>query len=103
MNEEKFSGLLGICRKAGKMSVGHFAAKNSLRNGKASLCILACDASKRLKDEITAICEEKNIPLFVSPFQIERFSFIIGTKAAVITVDDEGFTKKLMTYREDNV
>ena len=102
MNEIKFSGLLGLCRKAGRLSVGHDAAKDSIRNKKASLCILAQNASQRLEDEFNGLCGE-NIPVLKTPFTVEQFEKIIGLKAAVITVDDEGFTKKLMIYREDNV
>jgi len=102
MNEQKFTGLLGLARKAGKLSVGHFAAKNSVKNKTAFLCILACDASKRLKDEFAGLCES-SVPLIETPFTVEQFKTIIGLKAAVITVDDEGFVKKLITYREDNV
>ena len=102
MNEQKFSGLLGICRKAGKLSVGHDAAKDSVRNKKARLCILACDASERLEKEFQSLCDE-TVPILKTPFKIEQFESIIGLKAAVITVDDEGFKTKLITYREDNV
>jgi ribosomal protein L7Ae-like RNA K-turn-binding protein len=102
MNETKFSGLLGICRKAGKMSVGHDAAKDSIRNNRAFLCILAADASERLGREFGSLCGERT-PVLKAPFMIEQFEKIIGLKAAVITVDDEGFATKLMTYREDNV
>ena len=101
MNEQKFSGLLGICRKAGKMSVGHDAAKISVKNKTAYLCILASDASERIKDEFAFLCKENEITLIETPFPIEQFTFIIGQKAAVLTVDDEGFGKKLLTYRED--
>jgi ribosomal protein L7Ae-like RNA K-turn-binding protein len=103
MNESKFSGLLGLCRKAGKLSIGHDESKSSVKNGKASICILASDSSDRLKEEFKALCEENKATVIEVPFSIEQFAFIIGSKAAVITVNDDGLGKKLMTYREDNV
>jgi ribosomal protein L7Ae-like RNA K-turn-binding protein len=103
MNNDNFSGLLGLCRKAGKMSVGHDESKLSVRNKKASLCILASDSSERLKKEFGSLCRENGVTVISVPYTIEQFAFIIGLKAGVITVNDEGFAKKLMTYREVNI
>ena len=49
MNDSALS-LLGLCRKAGKLSLGHDACKASLNAGAASLCVICTDASERLKD-----------------------------------------------------
>ncbi|MCR4563466.1 MAG: ribosomal L7Ae/L30e/S12e/Gadd45 family protein [Clostridiales bacterium] len=103
MNNDKFSGLLGLCRKANKLSVGHDESKISVKSKKASLCLLAEDSSDRLKEEFKTLCEESSVTFIEVPYKIEQFAFIIGSKAAVITVNDDGFSKKLMTYREENV
>lgn len=103
MNNDKFSGLLGLCRKAGKMSVGHDESKISVKNGNAIICILASDSSDRLRKEFRTLCEEKGVTILEVPYKIEQFAFIIGSKAAVITVNDEGFGNKLLTYREVNI
>ena len=49
------------------------------------------------------MCEENAVAFLEVPCTVEQFAFIIGSKAAVITVNDDGFSKKLMTYREDNI
>ena len=85
------------------MSIGHDESKLSVNNGKAYLCILSCDASDRLKEEFVSMCRQKNVALTEIPFSMEQLAFIIGSKAAVITVNDEGLSKKLMTYREVNI
>ena len=103
MNDAKFSGLLGLCRKANKLSIGHDESKASVKSGKASLCLLSGDSSERLKKEFKTLCEENGTELTVLPYKTEQFAFIIGSKAAVITVNDDGFSQKLMTYREENV
>jgi len=103
MIDSKFSGLLGLCRKAGRMSVGHDESKASVKSKKASLCLLATDSSDRLKEEFRTMCEENAVAFLEVPCTVEQFAFIIGSKAAVITVNDDGFSKKLMTYREDNI
>ena len=38
-------GLLGIARRASALSLGHDAALSSVKEGRASVCILASDSS----------------------------------------------------------
>lgn len=105
MNDNRFSGLLGICRKANKMSIGHDASKISVKNGEACLVILASDAADRLKEEFSSLCSEDGAKAEVIETDIpQRFLALkIGTKAAVLTVNDIGFAQKLKQYWEDNL
>ena len=103
MSNDKFAGLLGICRKAGKLSVGHDESKNSVKTRNAVLCILASDSSQRLKTEFETLCSENGVTFLPVSYTVEQFLFIIGSKAAVITVNDAGLAQKLMTYREVNI
>lgn len=94
---DKFLSLLGLSRKAGKLSLGHDAVINSIVKNKAQLCILSCDASPRLQKEIAHACtfENKNIPVIVTEYTLIDLSMSVGSKAAVISVDDEGFASSL--------
>ena len=51
----KFLDLLGLCRRAGKLSGGHDAAFGAIQHGKAAACFLTADASERLKAEFEFI------------------------------------------------
>ena len=103
VNNDRFAGMLGICRKAGKLSVGHDESKIAVKNKSARLLILSADSSDRLKKEFEFLCSENSVTLIQVPYTTEQFLYIIGSKAAVITVNDEGLMKKLMTYREVNI
>lgn len=94
---DKILSLLGIARRAGKLSCGHDAAVQSIVQNKAKLCLCCADSSERLKREMSHSCgyQGKNIPFFETKYLIEELSKAIGTKAAVITIDDEGFSKKI--------
>lgn len=94
---DKALSLLGIARRAGKLSTGHDAAVSSVVKDAAKLCIVCCDASDRLKREFSHSCtfRGKNIPVIFAPFTSAELSGAIGIKAAVITVDDEGFAKRI--------
>ena len=94
---DKFLNLLGMARKSGKLSLGHDAAISSIVKNKAKLCIISFEGSDRLKKEITHACnyENKNIPVIVTSYDTLTLSSAVGSKAAVVSVDDEGFAKAL--------
>jgi len=101
---DKFLNLLGIARRSGKLSLGHDAAIGSIVKNKAKLCIISKEGSDRLKNEMNHACsfEDKNIPVLITKYETLELSKAIGSKAAVITVDDEGFAKALKEkYSED--
>ena len=101
---DKFLNLLGMARRGGKLSLGHDAAISSIVKNKAKLCIISSEASERLKKEMSHACsfEDKNIPILITKYETLELSKAIGSKAAVITVDDEGFAKTLqIRYNED--
>ncbi len=89
----KFFTLLGFAAKAGKLSFGHDAAKQSIRSGKAKALVVASDASDRLAEEMTGMAD--GIPVFFSGKTIEETGKILGRRAAVLSVNDVGFSDSL--------
>ena len=93
-----------MARRGGKLSLGHDAAISSIVKSSAKLCIISSEGSDRLKKEMTHACnfEDKNIPVLITKYTTLELSKAIGSKAAVITVNDEGFAKALQEkYSED--
>lgn len=88
-------GFIGICRKAGKLLIGHDAVKESVVKNKAVLVFFASDASKRLESEVQNLVSGKSINLISTPFSSDDFYTGLGKKASVFSVTDEGFAKKL--------
>lgn len=101
MNDSALS-LLGLCRKAGKLSLGHDACKAALNAGSASLCIVCSDASQRLNDEISALADNAGVKIFDVNYSMLDIKAATSFKAAVFTVDDEGFAKTLIKKFNDN-
>lgn len=99
MMTDNLKGILGLCRRAGKMSIGHDAAVSSIKQRKAFLSITCSDASERLKKEIADECsfQNRNIPYIDADFDMKELSLCIGTRAGVISIDDRGFANKLIT------
>lgn len=97
MTDERFLSMLGLCMKAGRLSVGHDAAKESIRSRKSFLCILTADASARLIKEMQRLSEE--IPLIVTEHSMDDMKRAIGKRAGVLSINDESFAGKLLDLR----
>ena len=59
MMDDKALGLLGIARRAGRLSLGHDAAKGAVLAGRARLCLISADASDRLEREFFRMTQVK--------------------------------------------
>ena len=103
MSEQKFLSLLGMARRTGRLSLGHDAAEEAIVKNKAKLCLCCADASARLQREMQHNCcfAHKSIPYLTLPVSMAALSKAIGSKAAVVTVDDEGFAKRLGSLFEE--
>lgn len=94
----KLLSLLGMCRKAGKLSCGRAAAISSIRRKKARLCLLCRDASERLKKEARREADFAggNVPVRELYSTMDEFSLATGLERAVIAVNDENFAKRAL-------
>ena len=94
----KLLSLLGMCRRASRLSCGHDAAVGSLRSKSAKLCLLSSDASERLRKEIEreANFEGREIPVRELLSDMNEIGRATGLKSAVVTVNDEGFAKSML-------
>ena len=94
--EDKVLSFIGLCRKAGRLSSGHDAALEAVIKNKARLCLLTADASDRLVREFKKAAEYdgRRLDVIQTAYTMEQIRAATGLRAAVITIDDEGFAKK---------
>lgn len=99
MNKSQTLSMLGLARRAGKLSMGHDMALKALLEKKAKMLIFASDSSERLQREFKVAIEKNNIEIsvFTPDISIAEIHFSCGYKAGVITVNDENFSKKITT------
>lgn len=95
MNINRLLSLLGIARRAGKLSWGRDAVEESLRKGKAYLVLVAKDISAKTAAGVRFSAERAETPVLVIHETIESVSQAIGKKAGIVAVLDEGFAKAL--------
>jgi len=96
MNYERLLSLLGLARKAKLASFGHDAAKSAIRSKHAKLCLLCNDASERLSKEFLFLTQEEKVPLREIDLTSLDIRAATQYKAAVVTVDNNGFAKKML-------
>lgn len=94
--------MLGMSRRAGRLSMGHDMAEKSIKSHKARLVLFCCDASPRLVDEFKKTLENArlDIPVIVTEFTMSEIHFSIGYKAGVMTLDDDNFAKRIIELLE---
>lgn len=89
----KQMSLLGIARRAGKLSVGHDMVFDSVRKDRAKAVVLTSDASPRHRKELEAV-SFKGI-IITLPVTMDEAGLALGKRSCIFSVDDEGFAKAI--------
>lgn len=102
MNINRLLSLLGIARRAGRISWGRDAVEESLGKGKAHLVLVAEDISVKTAAGVRFSAERAGVPVLSIHETIESVSQAIGKRAGIVAVLDEGFAKKIKTLVEES-
>lgn len=96
-NNRKFLNMLGLCRKAGKLCLGHDAVMDSIVHKKAYLVLLSSDSSERLQKETETTIErsEKSVDILFTAFTMKEIGLAVGKISAVLAVTDKNFASRL--------
>ena len=92
---QKLTGILSICRKAGKMEMGFAMLKELIPTGKISGVVITTDISPKSSKEVHFFCQKYHVPVCNLPLTMDEIAHIIGRKAAVIAVLDAGFFDRI--------
>ena len=95
MQNKKYLSMLGIARRAGKLSMGHDMALKAVKEKKAKLIVLASDISPRLIEEFKRACGYDGIKILQIEETINEIHSALGYKAGVIAVNDENFSARI--------
>lgn len=100
MNDRLLS-LLGLCRRAGKLTIGCDSVIESVSSGETQLVIFASDASQNTRKSVLSSIAD-NVKIITLNYDKETISASLGRLCAVAGVNDEGFAKKLLQLSENN-
>lgn len=98
---KKFTGLLGIAQKAGKVTAGTSLVTDAIRAGSPRSCphavFLASDASANTKKRIENCCKYYEIPLHYTPLTTSDMGAAIGKSGAIsaVGIKDAGLADAL--------
>ena len=98
---EKILSFLGLARRAGRLSLGFDPAVDAMIHGRSRLLLLCNDLSERSRITIQTIVDRtKTAPTPLNSPMIE-VGMARGKTSGIISVDDEGFAKKLVMLCND--
>ena len=90
---DKFLNFLGLCRRAGKMKIGCDTVIESVELKNAKLVLMAYDISENTKKKVISALNGTDYKIL--DYTKDELSFSLGKTCAVLSVEDEGFAKKL--------
>ncbi|MBO7151180.1 MAG: ribosomal L7Ae/L30e/S12e/Gadd45 family protein [Clostridia bacterium] len=96
---EPFYGMLGLARRAGKVTPGTPSVTKQLKGGaKASLVLIDDSASQGTKSKLWGLCFSKGVP-FLTVRCDRGMGEAIGISAplAALSISDKGFAKRLIS------
>lgn len=98
MANDKTLSMLGLARRAGKLSMGHDMALQALLKNKAKLILFCSDVSPRLINEFNTTMEKHkmNTAVVKTNYTMDEIYFSVGYRAGVMTVNDENFSKRII-------
>ena len=96
----KITGTLGICRRAGHLTMGFDAVKALIEQRRAMLVLTAADLSEKSRKEIVFVVSDTDIPVYSLSFDEASLSAALGLQkpVGIIATDDRGFAASLMKH-----
>ncbi len=92
---DKLLSLLGLCRRAGKLTLGNDPVIDSILQRKAKLVLVASDCSENTAKGVLKIAHQNSVRAHIVPYTKDDISLSVGKYTAVLSVCDAGFAKSL--------
>ncbi|MGN0456220.1 MAG: L7Ae/L30e/S12e/Gadd45 family ribosomal protein [Acutalibacteraceae bacterium] len=98
---DKLLSLLGLCRRAGKITIGCDPVIDSVKNKEASLVIFARNISDNTRKNVLNAVALSGVRVIRLDYDKEDISVSLGRLCAVASINDEGFAKKLLSLADE--
>jgi ribosomal protein L7Ae-like RNA K-turn-binding protein len=93
LSQDRVCSLVSLATKAGKTVSGEFMTEREVKSGKASLVIVADDASDNTKKKFRNMCEFYKVPIYFYGDK-DTLGHAMGKEfRASLAILDEGFAK----------
>lgn len=93
MSNQKWMGMLSLCRKAGKLRIGFEPVRDSIEAREARLVLFASDFSPKSRERMEKALAKSGDPPGSRTVEATMFDLarVCGKQAGVMAVADEGF------------
>lgn len=93
----KLLNMIGLAKRAGKISTGSFICEKMIKSRTAKLVVLAADASENTKKTICDSCKFYDVYV-IEAATMDTLGHAVGADAlrAVISVNDNNFAKAIL-------
>ena len=102
MKIEEIRGLLGLARRAGRLSVGSRETRIGLHRGEVRLVIVAEDASPRDRERVFRVAAEGNVPTRIVGDRGSLGAAVGRDAVAVVGIRDRGMAVALAARLSGN-
>ncbi len=98
MKRERFLGLIGIAKKAGKLVLGTSMVRSSIQKGKKpALCVISDGCSENTMKRMLGCCEHYGVQYIVAQISTEELGKAVGAgELSCIGIYDDGFAKAVL-------
>ncbi|MGN0148925.1 MAG: L7Ae/L30e/S12e/Gadd45 family ribosomal protein [Clostridia bacterium] len=91
-----FLGMLGMAKRAGKVSTGEFICTKLIKKHESKLIIIAEDASANTKKSVINSCRYYNVEYAEAGTMADLGKYTGSSERAVVSVNDNNFAKAIL-------
>lgn len=97
MPNDKILSMIGLCKRAGKLSAGTPLCEKAIKTKQSELIIIAKDISENGRKSITDSCKYYSVK-YIEYSDIIALSDAVGAESArvVVSVNDKGFADAIL-------
>jgi len=92
---------LGLCKKAGKLTIGFDAVAEAARRGSVALLVLTRDLSPKSAGRITALADEYNVRHLFIGAAMDDIERLLGKRAGILAIADHGLAEVVARQVEE--
>lgn len=93
----RLRGMIGLAAKAGKLKSGEFSSEESIKKGRARVCLISSEASERTGKHFHDMCSYRSIPIYTVEAGKEELGQMIGRgPRSMVTIEDRGFAENIV-------
>lgn len=96
----KVLGMLGLAKRAGKVTSGEFLCEKAIKNSEAKLVIIASNISENAKKTVINTCRHYGVEYIVFAEDTELGMAIGAENRMVVSVNDDNFKNAILSKTE---